>query len=244
VAQSKLAAGNKNRFVAIIIGVAVIGVGVLGYLLSTSSPRITTIDAKSPAGASEPHVIGNPNAPVQVIEFADFECPACGAFANLQEPDIRARLVNTGIVTFKFYDFPITGLHRNTLYAHNAAACADDQGKFWEMHDRLFAGQDEWSQEVTRNPMKVLSGYAKDLGLDIKTWENCVLTQKHLSRIAGNLNEGTRRNIAQTPTFVIGDKQVAGSLNFDEFKTLVDSALARNKASAPVPAPAKKGASK
>ena len=243
MAQSKPAKGNPKQFVAIIVLIAVIGVGALGYVLSTSKPQIITIDPNIPAGAAEPHVMGMANAPVQVMEFADFECPGCGNFANITEPDIRTRLINTGIVTFKFFDFPLAPQHRNTLLAHHSAACADDQGKFWEMHDRLYAGQDEWNGEVSHNPMKIFSGYAKELGLDVKSWEDCVQTQKHLARIKGNQAEGTRRNVSQTPTLIIGDKQIAGGLSYDQFKALVDSALAKVPKS-PAAAPEKKGASK
>ena len=77
------------------------------------------------------YTIGNANAPVEVTEFGDFECPACGHFATLTEPDIRKRYVSTGKVLWRFVDFPLT-MHRNTWHASRAAACADEQGKFWE----------------------------------------------------------------------------------------------------------------
>jgi protein-disulfide isomerase len=144
------------------------------------------------------------------------------------EPDIRSRLVAPGIVAFRFFDFPLTQ-HRNTWAAHNAAACADDQGKFWEMHDHLYAHQDEWNGEVTNDPMKVFRRYAKEIGMDVASWENCVTTQAHAGRIKGNQEEGTRRRITGTPTFIVGDKMVGG-VSYDEFKRMVDAALAADSA--------------
>ena len=129
-----------------------------------------------------------------------------------------------------------------------SAACADDQGKFWEMHDRIYAGQDEWSDlldSTMTNPLAVFRRYAKELGLDVNTWENCVTTQKYTAKIKGNQAEGTRRNVEQTPTIIIGNKQV-NAVTYDEFKKLVDEVLAdAAKArvdSARKPAGGKKGA--
>ena len=114
---------------------------------------------------------------------------------------MRTRLINTGIVGFRFYDFPLTQ-HKNSFTAHLSAACADDQGKFWEMHDRIYAGQDEWSDLVNpgiTDPLSIFRRYAKELGLDVSTWEQCVTSQKYTAKIKGNQAEGMRRNVQQTP---------------------------------------------
>jgi protein-disulfide isomerase len=175
---------------------------------------------------------------VQIIEFGDFECPSCGQFATVTEPDIRSRLIATGQVALTFYDFPLD-MHRNTWAASNSAACAADQGKFWEMHDRLFEGQNEWNTQATKDPVSVMKGYAKEIGLEMSKWQSCVDEAKHLDRIKGNRAEALRRNIQSTPTFIIGDKMVPGAITYDAFKAYVDSAAA---AKAPVKAPAKAAA--
>ena len=113
---------------------------------------------------------------------------------------MRSRLISTGIVGFRFFDFPLTQ-HKNSFTAHLAAACADDQGKFWEMHDRIYAGQDEWSDltnPAMTSPLPVFRRYATELGMNVKTWEDCVTTQKYTARIKGNQAEGMRRNVSQT----------------------------------------------
>jgi protein-disulfide isomerase len=241
------AKASNTKFVGILVAVAIIGVATLGYALSHRGPTVIIVDPKIPAGAPEGHLMGNAGAPVQVLEFGDFECPGCGNFATITEPDVRTRLINTGVVGFRFYDFPLTQ-HKNSFTAHLSAACADDQGKFWEMHDRLYAGQDEWSDLINpgmTDPLSVFRRYAKELGLDVKTWENCVTTQKYTAKIKGNQAEGVRRNVQQTPTLIIGNKQVNG-VTYDEFKKLVDAAqadAAKAKAdSAKKNPPGKKGA--
>ena len=220
--------GNK-RFAGALVVVALLGVGGLGYALSHRGPTVINVDPKIPAGAPQGHLMGKADAPVQVIEFGDFECPGCGNFANVTEPDIRTRLINTGIVAFHFYDFPLTQ-HKNSFTAHLAAACADDQGKFWQMHDRLYAGQDEWSDLVDptiTDPLSIFRKYAKEMGLDVTAWENCVTSQKYTAQIKGNQAEGMRRQVQETPTLIIGDQKVNG-VSYDDFKKLVDNVLAAN----------------
>jgi protein-disulfide isomerase len=122
---------------------------------------------------------------VKIIEFADFECPGCGNFATVTEPDVRKRIIEPGLANMTFYDFPLPQ-HKNSRAAHNAAACAADQGKFWEMHDRLFNSQDQWNTQATDNPKPFFEKYASDMGLDAKTWED----SKRKDR--GSVFEGVR----------------------------------------------------
>ncbi len=241
------AKASNAQFVGIIVAVAIVGVAALGYVLTHNGPKVIIVDPKIPAGAAEGHLMGKADAPVQVLEFGDFECPGCGNFATLTEPDVRARLINTGVVGFRFFDFPLVQ-HKNSFTAHLAAACAEDQGKFWDMHDRIYAGQDEWSDLVRpgfSDPLSVFKRYANELGMDVKTWESCVTSQKYTARIKGNQAEGARRNVSQTPTIVIGNKQV-NVVTYDQFKKLVDDVLAEaanaKSGSAGKPAAGKKGA--
>ncbi len=133
--------------------------------------------------------------------------------------------MDAGLASFTFYDFPLS-MHKNTMVAHNSAACAAEQGKFWEMHDRIFNEQDRWNTEATDDPLSLMKDYAKALGLSVDTWESCVKSRKYQHKIDANQAEGVRRNVNSTPSFVIGDKLFAGSLSYDEFKKYVDEAVA------------------
>ncbi len=216
---------SNSRFVGTIVLVAVVGVAVLGYAVSRPRAGVKPVDPSLAAGTAEGYLVGNADAPVQVIEFGDFECPACGQWATLTEPDVRERLINTGLVSFRFYDFPLD-MHKNTWPASNAVACAADQGKFLDMHDRVFATQDRWNGEATNNPKKVFLQLAAESGIDTAKWEDCFDTQQHYPRIKANLQEGVRRGIGQTPTFIIGTKMIPGNIPFDEFRKYVDAAAA------------------
>ena len=226
MAKAPVRKKNKKPFFGILVVVGIVGVAALGYVLTRPAGKPLTVDPNIPPGEAEGYLMGNPNAPVQVIEFGDFECPGCGSFANVTEPDLRTRLINTGTVALRFFDFPLSG-HKNSWTAHTSASCAADQGKFWEMHDRMYAGQDEWNGEVTNDPIKVFKRYASEMGLDVVLWEACLVAQPHAARIKANSAEGTRRRIQGTPTFIIGDKMLpwGSPPTYDQFKRYVDSVL-------------------
>jgi protein-disulfide isomerase len=217
------------RFLTALGLLAVVGVIVVVYVMNQpkAAPVVTAVDP-STLGPAQGYLLGKPDAPVQVLEFADFECPACGNFAVVTEPDVRKRIIETGLASYRYFDFPLP-MHKNTWFASEAAACANDQGKFWEMHDMLFQGQTDWNGEATSNPGSVLEGYAKQLGLDVAKWKTCYESQAHLRDIQANRAEAERRKVEQTPTFVIGNKQIPGALSYDQFKALVDSAAAPAK---------------
>jgi protein-disulfide isomerase len=199
---------------------------IIHQMSQSRSSGVVTIDPTLTLPEAAGYVMGNPAAPVQIIEFADFECPACGSFATLAEPDMRRRLIETGIASFRFMDYPLA-IHPNTWDAHFAAACANEQGKFWEMHDQIFATQDQWNGMVTNRPKAIFSRLARDLQLDHGQWEGCYDSQKYKLNIAANMREGERRLVQSTPTFIIGDKLVPGAIGFDQLKAYVDSALAK-----------------
>ncbi|MEO7822230.1 MAG: thioredoxin domain-containing protein, partial [Gemmatimonadaceae bacterium] len=157
------------------------------------------------AGPAQGYLLGNPDAPVKILEYADFECPACAGFATITEPDVRKRIIDTGLASLTYYDFPLT-MHPNTMPASHAAACADEQGKFWSMHDRIFESQDEWNAQATDSPKAFFKRYANEVGLDIGRWEACYNAKKYAGRINANLADGLRRGVGSTPSFVIGNK--------------------------------------
>jgi protein-disulfide isomerase len=217
----------KSTYV-ILITVAVVGASLLAYAATrkpqsqAAVPEPTTIDVAN-VGPPQGYTVGKADAPVKIMEFADFECPACGRFASITEPDVRKRIIDAGLANFTYYDFPLPQ-HLNSQPASNAAACADEQGKFWPMHDQLFGGQDQWNTQATDNPKPLFMKYASAIGLDMAQFESCYDARKHQNRILANLAEGERRRINSTPTFIVGDKQVANAVSYDELKAMVDEA--------------------
>jgi protein-disulfide isomerase len=223
---------TNTGFLVVIAVVLVAGAAGI-WTTMQNKPKPIELAAGTPLPAAEGYLRGKPDAPITIIEFADFECPGCGQFATLQGPDIKARLVDAGVVNFRFYDFPLTSIHQNTMAAHLAAACANDQGKFWEMHDALFAGQYDWNTQATSNPRKFFDEYATKIGLDLAAYTQCFDAQKHVARIQANQKAGTERGVQSTPTLIIDNKVYPGRLSFDQIKKLVDSLSAAGVSTAP-----------
>jgi protein-disulfide isomerase len=170
------------------------------------------------------------------MEFGDFECPSCGRYATITEPDVRAKLIETGMVRFTYYDFPLTQLHKHTMVASMAAACADDQGKFWPMHDKLYETQYDWTGQVTDNPRKVIDAGAQAIGLDMPKWNTCMEQRPHETRIKANYAFGLPYVKGGTPTFIINGQELRENPSYDGIKAAVDEAIRiKTAASAPIP---------
>ncbi len=172
------------------------------------------------------YVVGSDSAPVEIVEYADFQCPACGHFAVLSAPDIKQRLVATGMVRLRFRDFPLD-IHDKALIAHHAAACADEQGRFWEMHDQLFFNQRAWSE--SNRAGRLFRDYARAIGVNVDQFDECMDDQRYLARIQATRNEIAAAGVGSTPSFDIGQVRVTGSIPYDSIKALVDLAVARQE---------------
>ncbi|HSA55213.1 MAG TPA: DsbA family protein [Gemmatimonadaceae bacterium] len=217
---------SKGPFYALLGVIAGAAVLLIAWqAMRPTSSGVVMIDPNTPLPEAEGYLLGDSAAPVQVLEWADFECPACGSFATLTEPDVRRRLVQTGQISFRFLDYPLPQ-HLNSWDASMAAACANEQGKFWEMHDQIFANQDRWATQVTNRPKAVLTRLAQSVGLDMSQWDDCYDSQKYKLNIRANQVEGETRGVRSTPTFIIGSRMIANVLGYDQFKMYVDSALA------------------
>lgn len=219
--------GSKVGFYIALAILVLLGAGAIGWQIMR--PRGAPVRrVAATAAQAQGYFYGDSNAPVQIIEFGDFQCPACAQYTAVTEPDVRARLLDSGRASFVFYDFPLPN-HKNSVAASNAAACADEQGKFWPMHDRLYLEQPAWRDE--RNPKGIFQGFARAVGLDMTRWSACYDERRYQPRIDANLAEGERRDVRATPTFVIGSRQIPGAIGYDAIKAYVDTALAEAKQS-------------
>jgi protein-disulfide isomerase len=243
VREARNASSRPKAFLWLLGAIVLIGVAALSYVATKPKQTVRdvaeTVDTAN-AGPAQGYLMGKVDAPVKILEFADFECPACGNFAVVTEPDLRSRIITPGLANITYYDFPLN-MHRNTVAASNAAVCADEQGKFWPMHDRLFQAQAEWNGEATDAPKPFFKRYAQESGVDVAKWESCYDARKYQKRISANLAEGLRYGVNQTPSFVIAGKLYAGMRSYDALKAIVDSAA--KATGAPVtaaPAPPKK----
>ena len=218
-----------KRFYLILGAIALIGGGAI-YLAARSQPATTlTWDGPAPAPAADGfngYVMGSDSAPVEVIEFLDFECPACASFAVIQFPTVREQLVATGRVRWRSRDLPLPG-HKYSRFAAHAAQCAGEQGKYFEMHDQLFSNH-SWAQ-TGRDPSSLFRQLAQAAGVVLSRYDECMQSARYAGRIEASPLEGERLGASGTPTFFVNGNLVRGSSipNSDEIKRLVDEAASR-----------------
>jgi protein-disulfide isomerase len=219
-------AGVK-RFYAVLAVLALAGLGILAYLIfkpqTVSIPANVVVQASDTSGFRG-YIKGSPDAPVEITEFADFQCPFCQTFATLQMPTIDERLIQTGRVRWRYRDFPLQQHPFARLAAHSAA-CADEQGKYWDQHERIYAGQSEWSESRYAGP--IFRNYAKAAGLNLDRYDACMKAGKYAGRIQASYNEGVQVGVNSTPTLLIGNRLYKGRFDSDAIIKMVDSLAPR-----------------
>jgi protein-disulfide isomerase len=226
-------ATQKSFMVALgvvgLAGVAFIASRVLGGG-TPSIPANVAVLAADTAGFRG-YLLGDPAAPVEVTEYADFQCGACGAFEVVQFPSVKTRLIDSGKLRFRYRDFPLE-MHPHARLASHAAACADDQQKFWEMKSGIYRRQNDWGgiRSTGRfgsagDAYDVLTEIAKATGLEMDSWSECMTSTKHAGRIQASLQEALAVGAGSTPTFLINGRLYPG-MTADEMSKLVDSIAA------------------
>jgi protein-disulfide isomerase len=180
--------------------------------------------------------IGRPDAPLTILEFADFQCPGCQGWATFMEPLIKERLVNTGRARYVFYDFPLA-MHVNGFIASRAGRCANEQGKFWAYHDALFQNQGKWAFE--EDPVPLFVGYAGAAGADEDRFEECIRSDRFAREVSESVKLGESLGVGGTPTiFVNGQRLQDIPRDFSAFAAELEKIAPGSTGAAPAAAPA------
>lgn len=185
--------------------------------LSGVSPEIIELNQRI-AGDSPSK--GDEDAPVTIIEFSDFQCPYCAKFYREAYKQILTDYVETGKARIVFKNFPLP-FHENAEKAAEAAECANEQGKFWEMHNKLFENQNSLD-------VQSLKKYAEDISLDTTKFNSCLDSGKFAEQIANDLKVGQENGIQGTPGFLINGRLISGAQPFDNFKKVIEQELSGN----------------
>lgn len=168
------------------------------------------------AVAADGPAAGPADAKVTVIEFSDFECPYCRQAASAVE---KLRETHADSVRLVYRQFPLESIHPRARKAGEASLCADEQGKFWEMHDRIFAEKDIAADR--------LRAFAADLGLDTEAFGTCLDSGRHGETIDRDLEAGRRVGVERTPTFFINGRYITGAPTYEALVEVVDEELAK-----------------
>lgn len=175
-------------------------------------------------------VKGNPNAPVTVVEYSDFQCPFCARFFTQTLPQLEENYIDTGKIKFVYKDLPLDNLHPNARTTHIASECADEQGKFWEYHDVLFEKQSEWQRLSSTDLSSTLTVFASDLGLQSASFEACMQSQDIADEVNKDILEAASFGATGTPTFFIGTEKdgyikLVGAQPYAAFQSAIDNLL-------------------
>jgi len=198
---------------------------ILQNQLPTKQPQLPV-----KISADNDPIIGNPDAPITIIECSDFQCPFCARFHSQTLPLILDEYIEQGKVKLVFRDFPIQSIHPNALPASIAAECANEQGKFKEMHDMLFDNQNEWNKQVTVDALSSFSQYAANIQLEQATFDSCLTNGKYIDEIKKDLDDGRDYGVSGTPGFFVGNDKIGyvelkGAQPFESFKKIIDAQL-------------------
>ena len=160
-------------------------------------------------------IIGDPDAPITIVEWSDFECPFCARFYNDAYQDIKENWIDTGKAKLVFRDFPLS-FHANAQKAHEAAECAGDQDMYYEMHDALF-------ENGVSGGVAAFKTFAADLGLDQAEFDDCLDSGKHEAEVKKDMADGMKAGVQGTPGFIIEGQLISGAQPYAVFEQLLNS---------------------
>ncbi len=168
-----------------------------------------TVDGKAYRGAANPKVV--------MYEYSDFECPFCGKVQPAVEEVLRAY---PETVQLQYRHYPLVDTHPRSFPSAITAVCAEKQGKFWQLHDKMFANQQALSDSDLRK-------YASEAGMNLTEYDSCISSDETAQTVRGDMLVGNSIGVQATPTFTVGGSQVRGAQPFSKFKQAIDSELAR-----------------
>lgn len=237
--SSPLNSSNPWKFATFLLVGLVVGYGL--SQLPASSTETTLLNSQqairgeppapvfvNEASADDDAVLGDPNAPITMIEFSDYQCPYCQRFYSTILPDIKKNYIDTGKVKFVYRDFPISS-HVNAMPAALAAECAGEQNDYWGLHNKIFDNFASWVSLPDVAP--VFKQYANELGLDAKAFDSCFDKQKLQDEINGDLQDALKYGVTATPTFFVNGQKVVGAQPFTVFQGIFDKILSEEQGS-------------
>ena len=189
--------------------------------------RAPVQDTERTVSIDDDYIRGRPEAKLTLIEFSDFQCPFCERFYRETLPQIEREYISTGKVRMVYRDFPIDNIHKDAQKAAEAAQCAGEQDKYWNMHDKLFDNQKALG-------VNNLTKYAKELRLSTDRFDDCLNSGKYAEEIQKDLTDGQEAGVEGTPTFFLGitnkdktiqGKPIRGAMPYNTFKQAIDKLL-------------------
>jgi protein-disulfide isomerase len=211
------------------VPVAVVGIGAIAAVavlifVSRRGSSDTNVSIPGRTVATQGRTLGSESARVTVEEYSDFQCPYCARAAQTMDPKIEEEYVADGRVKLVFH--PVALIGQESLWAAEAAECANEQGKFWDYHDKLFENQRGENQGGFS--IKNLKRFAEELALDTQAFNQCIDSHKYEDLVKAETQDALKKDIQSTPTFVIGEQTVDGPRSYDDLKKVIEAELRKN----------------
>ncbi len=230
--ENKLKPGKfiEKNFLALAILAA--GIMISGSLLYSDGVKSGTAQTKQdPQGnvridvsADDDPSLGNKNAKVTVIEFSDYQCPFCRTFWRESFGQLKKEYIDTGKIRFVYRDYPLS-FHPMAEPSAQAGQCADDQGKYWEFHDKIFSEEDKKGQGTVTYTVQELKLWASQIGLDKTKFNQCLDSNKYKAEVQKDFDDGNSAGVSGTPSIFINGRLVVGAQPYASFKAIIDEEL-------------------
>ncbi len=204
---------------ALIVGGVLLAVGVVAVLVLLDRGQNSAGDPGSEASLDKS--LGAPEAAVVVLEFADFQCPYCREFAAGSGQQLKEEYVDTGQARFVFRHFAFIG--EESVWAAEASECANEQGRFWDYHDKLF--EEQGAENSGAFAPENLKRFAAELELDTAEFNTCLDSGEYRDKVIAENTEAQRRRVAGTPTLLVNEKVVPNGAVYQVLRTAIEAAL-------------------
>lgn len=223
--ETEGAGGPGRTFYLVLGGVALAGAAFLFFARGGGPEPVgplsqAEIEVEADSGAYAA-AVGPEDAPVTLIEFADYQCSHCARFASLPGPALKRDYVQTGQVRMLLYDFPLSR-RTNAVPAALAARCAGDQGSYWEMHRLLFSNQADWARD--QSPEDKFADYADRIGLDRGQFDQCYSEREFIEEIMASRAYGTRLGVSGTPAIYVNGQKTDG-YSYEAVQQVIETEL-------------------
>jgi len=213
--------GNTRKkadwwIIGVIIAVVFVGIGAIAL-------KQTQKDTE-PVVISQDKSLGNADAPIVVVEYGDYQCPACGGFATTVKPKIIEEFVNSGQVRFVFRSFQFIG--EESQWAAEAAECANEQGKFWEFYDKLYSSQA--GENAGAFQKENLEGFATELGLQTQQFTQCLVSGKYAEKVKAETLEAQNLGLRSTPSVIVNGELLNEGSDYEILRQKIRKILANS----------------
>ncbi len=211
----------SKRFLLILAALVLIFFGVIIFTKQSKKN-----DSGSVNSGGSNHIVGSSSSGVALVEFGDFQCPACASYHPILK-EIKTKYAEQ--ITFQFRHFPLVGNHQNAMAAHRAAEAAGKQDRFWEMHDMLYERQKTWEQ--SNNAAQIFEDYATELGINIDQYHQDIASSTINEIINADIKAAQAIGANSTPTFAINGRKINSPGSLEDFSKLIDEEIAKTQVS-------------